>query len=244
MGSGPLDQSTIWALSAKQGADVTIKALLIGAASVFAVCAGRANAADLILNGGFEDGVYTATDTGNGNTNSSVPIGWSPNDAFIDYAGFNHIVSGGAVESGRNALSISNYDAEPEAELSQTFSDVVGQAYTVSFYGYDGGANGDSNADLTVSVGSASASFNDTVSTYTLGTFSFVGAGSDTLTIAANTNPSEWYVDNVGVTASTVSAAPEPSTWLLMIAGIAGIGLMLRRTKKAEGWRVGGVLPA
>ncbi len=29
-----------------------------------------------------------------------------------------------------------------------------------------------------------------------------------------------------------VSAAPEPSTWLLMLAGIGGIGLMLRRAKK------------
>ena len=38
-------------------------------------------------------------------------------------------------------------------------------------------------------------------------------------------------------TASTlavdVSAAVEPSTWLLMIAGITGLGLMLRRTRKA-----------
>ena len=35
-----------------------------------------------------------------------------------------------------------------------------------------------------------------------------------------------------------VSAAPEPSTWLLMFAGIAGIGLMLRRAKKTMGFRI------
>jgi hypothetical protein len=35
----------------------------------------------------------------------------------------------------------------------------------------------------------------------------------------------------------TISAAPEPSTWLLMIAGIGGIGLMLRRAKTAVGLR-------
>ena len=34
-----------------------------------------------------------------------------------------------------------------------------------------------------------------------------------------------------------VSAAPEPSTWLLMIAGVGGIGLMLRRAKKTAGFR-------
>ena len=34
-----------------------------------------------------------------------------------------------------------------------------------------------------------------------------------------------------------VSAAPEPSTWLLMFAGIGGIGLMLRRAKKTMSFR-------
>ena len=36
---------------------------------------------------------------------------------------------------------------------------------------------------------------------------------------------------------SAVSAAPEPSTWLLMIAAIGGVGLMLRRAKKTMGFR-------
>ena len=35
------------------------------------------------------------------------------------------------------------------------------------------------------------------------------------------------------------SAAPEPSTWLLMIAGVGGIGLMLRRAKQTMGPRTG-----
>ncbi len=39
------------------------------------------------------------------------------------------------------------------------------------------------------------------------------------------------------------SAAPEPSTWLLMIVGIGGIGLRLRRAKTAAG-RVAGALLA
>jgi hypothetical protein len=207
---------------------VNVNALLIGAASVFALCVGSANAANLIANGGFEDGVYTAVDSSTNAENSGVPVSWDPNDAFIDYSGFNGVR--GYPYSGSYSLQMGDFDSQPEAELSQTFSDVAGQKYTVSFYGYDGGANGDPNADLTVSVGSASTSFNDTVSTYTLGTFTFVGQGSDTLTIAAKTNPSDWYVDNVAVTAASVSAAPEPSTWLLMIAGIGGIGLMLRRT--------------
>ena len=34
----------------------------------------------------------------------------------------------------------------------------------------------------------------------------------------------------------SISAVPEPSTWLLMIAGIGGIGLMLRRPKRSLGF--------
>ena len=41
-----------------------------------------------------------------------------------------------------------------------------------------------------------------------------------------------------------VSAAPEPSTWLLMIAGIGGIGLMLRQAKKTLGFRLRDALSA
>ena len=35
----------------------------------------------------------------------------------------------------------------------------------------------------------------------------------------------------------SVSAAPEPSTWLLMIAGIGGIGLLLRQSKRTAGFQ-------
>ncbi len=35
----------------------------------------------------------------------------------------------------------------------------------------------------------------------------------------------------------TTSAAPEPSTWLLMFAGLGAVGLMLRRAKKTMSFR-------
>ena len=46
------------------------------------------------------------------------------------------------------------------------------------------------------------------------------------------------------VATAGVSAAPEPSTWLLMFAGIGGIGLMLRRAKKTMGFRFKDALSA
>jgi hypothetical protein len=53
---------------------------------------------------------------------------------------------------------------------------------------------------------------------YTLQSFTFVGTGSDTLTIQGNTNPSEWFVDDVSVNAAAV---PGP------IAGAGLPGLVL-----------------
>ena len=41
----------------------------------------------------------------------------------------------------------------------------------------------------------------------------------------------------VVATLSAVSAAPEPSTWLLMFAGIGGIGVMMRQAKRKMGFR-------
>jgi len=41
---------------------------------------------------------------------------------------------------------------------------------------------------------------------------------------------------------NAVSAALEPSTWLLMIAGVGGIGLMLRRAKTALSLRSAGAV--
>ncbi len=43
---------------------------------------------------------------------------------------------------------------------------------------------------------------------------------------------------------SPISAAPEPSIWLLMFAGIGGIGLMLRRAKSTMGFRFKDALSA
>ena len=42
----------------------------------------------------------------------------------------------------------------------------------------------------------------------------------------------------------TISAAPEPSTWVLMVAGIGGVGLMLRRAKQTMGFRFKDALSA
>lgn len=49
---------------------------------------------------------------------------------------------------------------------------------------------------------------------------------------------------NYAFVVSGVSAAPEPSTWALMLAGVAGIGLMFRRVRKTMGFRFRDALAA
>ena len=57
---------------------------------------------------------------------------------------------------------------------------------------------------------------------------------SGTYTVADGATDGAGTLNIIG---GPVSAAPEPSTWLLMIAGIGGIGLMLLRAKRTMGFR-------
>ena len=67
------------------------------------------------------------------------------------------------VESGLHALQISDFDTEPLATLSQSFSDVSGATYTATFYVKVGVADRDPNAYLQVSVGSDGVTVHDDV---------------------------------------------------------------------------------
>jgi len=71
---------------------------------------------------------------------------------------------------------------------------------------------------------------------YELLSYSAVGTGSDVLSVEGYSTSGFDNIDNLSVTAAAaVSAAPEPAAWLLMIGGIGGVGLMLRRANKDAG---------
>ena len=192
--------------------------------------AGQAAAAELIQNGGFEGGVRA--DTQDGNTNPNAPVGWDVNAAFDNSTAYNQV--NGYPHTGAYALQFADYDVSPVVQVSQTFADVAGAAYQVSFWFY-ASRGGDADALFTTSLdGAAVFSSGDTVNQYTLETLSFIGTGRDTLAFAAKTNPGEWYLDDVSVTGpAATSAAPEPGTWALMGMGVGLAGLGLRRRRGA-----------
>jgi hypothetical protein len=188
----------------------------------------KANAANLILNGGFEDGVQSVTM--NGFTNNNVPIDWVPNAAFVQFSASNGVVSN-PVHSGIAALSIGSPDNQlPTAELSQTFADVAGASYTATFF-YEGVAPvvtpGDPNASFAFFIGGAGIStFGIPTNGFQTFTFGFTGTGMDTVDVRASTNAGEWILDDVSVIGPGV---PEPATWAMMLIGFAGLGFAFRR---------------
>jgi hypothetical protein len=180
---------------------------------------------NLVSNCGFEGGIYSSTL--DGNTNGSVPISWVANAGFDAYAGYDFVT--GYANSGSHGLSIGNDDSEPVPALSQALSDAVGTTYNGSLYvSYGGAGTSDTNPFFDVLIDGApvlSLTY-QAAPVFTEYTFSFVGTGSDTLTLEGNTSPSEWYADDVVITAGA-SAVPEPGSAFLMAAG--GAFLFLRR---------------
>ena len=64
----------------------------------------------------------------------------------------------------------------------------------------------------------------------------FSGSGTDTVFNTGSFSIADGFTEGEGVltiSEGSVSAAPEPNNWLLMFAGVGGIGLMLRRAKYA-----------
>lgn len=114
--------------------------LLLGAlVASGAIVSSAPQAAQLLSNGGFED--RTQTVTIDGFTNSGVPVDWTPNAAFVQFNG-NNQVDPSIFHSGTNSLKIGNTGSEPLSILAQSFNDVVGATYNVSFWAAYGGGIG------------------------------------------------------------------------------------------------------
>jgi hypothetical protein len=180
---------------------------------------------NIVANCGFENGIYSSTI--GASTNNSVPIDWTPNAGYDLEPSFNNVTS--FSNSGSAGLSIGNYDYQPVPSLSQTLTDISSAAYSGSlFVAYGGGVGGDSGAFFDVLINGATVLALDDTATYPYAryTFNFTGTGSDVLTIEGNTNPSEWYADDIVV---TTAATPEPQFGFLMAGVMLGFAFFVRR---------------
>jgi hypothetical protein len=176
---------------------------------------------NLLVNGNFEDGVYTSQ-VSMGTivlSNPDVPIGWNSSLGFeLIPASWNGVLSA----NGNIWLAIGGDSGLARSVISQDFGDAPGATYTVSFnLGNVPTGRGDSlevfidgNLDMTITA-TSSNEFTTTLangkSFVTMentsnppGTlpysekFSFVGTGDDTLELRAVT-PASYSVDNVSV---------------------------------------------
>jgi hypothetical protein len=193
--------------------------LAAAAVAALALCASGAQAAELITNGGFDTDLTGWTTAGE--VEFATPAIYDP----CCHAGSG--TNGVAAFGGGNVSSVNT--------LSQDFSTVIGHLYNVSFNTAAFGGGSEAISYLIGGVsGSVSTSNSQAPAVFGAPTsFSFVATSttSSALFSVASTNDNvDPILDNVSVTA----AAPEPSAWLLMLAGVGMIGATLRFQRRRQ----------
>src|SRR5262249_52261074 len=116
--------------------------------------------------------------------------------------------------------------------ISQTFTDTPGVTYYFSIWYYSFG--GSPSSQLIQVDNNIYDDQNPVAATssYTEITGTFIGTGSDTVTITERNDPAAQLIDNVFVGTSP-QTVPEPSTWALMLVGfglLGGAGYWRRRS--------------
>lgn len=200
---------------------------IVLAAALITSMAGAQAAGNLVVDGSFESQLQ---DAGTWNVYGSLP-GWG-------------VVSGSGVEL-RNNVAGTAFDGHNFVELdgyvnsaiSQTLSTDAGSFYTLSFeYSARAGVGAASNPIEVLWNGTSVATVTADgtgLSNLDWHQFSYQvqGTGHDALVLRAVGTS-----DGLGgsLDAVSVTAVPEPSTWVLMLAGFGLIGLSLGRRRAAR----------
>ena len=186
------------------------------AAAILVVGAQAQASANLLTNGSFETGSFTGWSQGGITADTGVS-----DQSYSDSNFFSLPPEQG------NYFAYLGQQTGP-GTLSQTVSDSIGKVYTVTGW-YAGQGSGYTNY-LSITVG-GNGLLNlvpgpqDGVWHEVTGTF--VGTGSDTLTITSYEKGGYNFVDNF-----SISAVPEPATWTIMLLGVFGVGAAMRGARR------------
>ena len=213
-----------------------LKSLLVGAATL--AIAGSASAANLIVNGGFNNGLTTPAPGGTFSTlgtGSTTINGWT-------------VVGGGNIDWIRgfwqsadgDGYSVDLNGGAPGA-IAQTITTIAGQAYNLTFFMSGNpdafqsetriaiiGAGGTTSGSTTYTLTGANSRANMLWSARQF-TFLADSASTEIRFTSGNSGANCCYggaIDNVAV-----NVVPEPATWAMMIIGFGAAGSVIRRRR-------------
>jgi len=187
-----------------------VKGLALGAAAVLCSWTPLAHA-NLVTNGGFETGDLS---------------GWSlsPGGPYDKVCTTGQVVGAATcmAHTGLYAMTLGLNGALDT--LSQVLGTTAGTRYSLSFWLANDNPAAAATEEFDV-LWNGTAVLNigpGTVGTfaYGLNTFVVTGTGSDTLKFVARHDPSQWFLDDVGV-----NAVPEPGSLALACLALAGLGM-------------------